>query len=762
MVKVTIDGHDVDVPRGTVLVDAAKQIGIEIPIFCYHEKMKPIAACRMCLVEVEKMRGLVPGCATYAADGMVVHTDTPAVIEQQKALLEMILINHPLDCPVCDKGGECPLQDTTFKFGPGVSRYIEPKRHFVKPLQLSDHIYLDRERCIMCYRCVRFHSDIAQDNALGVIHRGADSEIGVAPGHTLDSPFQGNIIELCPVGALTSGRYRFVARPWDIQNVPTVCPHCAVGCNTSLTIREQAIKRVLSRRNDPVDDGWLCDKGRFTYEYVNSKERLTTPLIRKSDAFVPASWSEALSLIAARLGEIKQQHGADAIGGICAPNQTNEEAYLFQKLMRTVVGTNNVDHRRPDQRDSDSILQELFGYRAAMGSIGGLEQAKTILLIGANPVAEQPVLDLRIRKAAGVGATLMLVSSARQRLRDVAKQTLTIKAGTEAALVSGVLHALIASGKVPEAVEARYPGLAAKIQQAVSASSPESAAADTGVSADAIRALAQQLVDQAPAAICYSESWADTEAGAEAVLGLAYLTILTGNVGVAGGGLNRLLLHNNSQGAIDMGLLPHVLPGHRASTAPEARDAFAAAWRAEIPAAKGLETREMLAAAAAGKLQALYVSGLDPAGAWSVEARDALAGLPFLVVQDTVMTETAKGADVVLPAASYAEQDGTYTNLERRIQRIRPAVGPKGDAMPGWQIVADLANRMGGRFFYGSPAEVMVEIAETVPMYAGVTYGRVGAGGIQWPAPDRRHPGTPFLYVAESPEPATVVAAGKE
>lgn len=761
MVKVTIDGQEADVPKGTVIVDAAKAIGIEIPIFCYHEKMKPVAACRMCLVEIDKMRGLNPACAITVAEGMVVHTDTPAVLHQQRALLEMLLINHPLDCPVCDKGGECPLQDTTFKFGPAVSRYIEPKRHFVKPLQLSDRIFLDRERCIMCYRCVRFHSDIAQDNALGVIHRGAESEIGVAPGHTLDSPFQGNITEICPVGALTNSRYRFTARPWDIQNVPTICPHCAVGCNTSLTIREGAIKRVLSRRNDPVDDGWLCDVGRYTFEYVNSPQRLTTPLIRKGDQFVAASWREALNLIAERLAAIKQEHGADAIGGLFAPKQTNEEAYLFQKFMRAVIGTNNVDYRRPEQGDSDAALQQLFGYRAAMGSISGLEQAKTIVLIGANPVLEQPVLDLRIRKAVVQGTALVTVSDGAQRLEELARYALRIKPGTEAALVNGILNAVVASGKVGPEVEQRFPGLVAQVQQWVGAATPEAVAQQTGVAAHLITSVAAQLLEGGPAAICYSEHWADSPAGAAAVLPLAYLAILSGNVGVEGAGLNRLPLHGNTQGSIDMGLLPHVLPGHRNVDDGVARQALGAAWGSDVAAAAGLSSGGMLAAAGAGTLQALYVSGQDPAN-WGPEARDALATLPFLVVQDIVLTETAKGADVVLPATSYAEQDGTFTNLERRIQRIRPSATVRGDMLPGWQIVSDLANRLGGRFFYGSAAEVMVEIAATLPIYAGVTYGRVGAKGIQWPVPDRRHAGTPFLYVQEPAAERTAAPAGKE
>ncbi|HEY8744510.1 MAG TPA: molybdopterin-dependent oxidoreductase, partial [Chloroflexota bacterium] len=443
------------------------------------------------------------------------------------------------------------------------------------------------------------------------------------------------------------------------------------------------------------------------------------------------------------------------------PTQTNEEAYLFQKFMRTVVGTNNVDYRTPAQGDSDAALQQLFGYRAAMGSISGLEQAKTILLVGANPILEQPVLDLRIRKAVVQGTTLITVNEEAQRLDEIARYALHARAGSEAALINGILNALIASGKVAPEAEQRFPGLTAQVQQWVAEATPAAVAQQTGVAAQLITAVAAQLVEGGPAAICYSESWADSPAGAAVVLPLAYLAILSGNVGKAGAGLNRLPLHGNSQGSIDMGLLPHVLPGHKNVTDGAARQALATAWGADAPTTAGRGTREMLAAAQSGALQALLVSGQDPA-LWGEEARDALAQVPFLVVQDLFLTETAKGADVVLPAASYAEQDGTFTNLERRIQRIRPAATVRGDILPGWQVISDLANRLGGRFYYGSAAEVMVEIAATVPMYAGVTYGRVGARGLQWPVPDRQHAGTPFLYVEERAAEPAAVAVGKE
>lgn len=743
MVKITIDGQEADVPRGLTVVDAAKSVGIEIPIFCYYDKMKPVAACRMCLVEIEKMRGLVPACATYVAEGMVVHTNTPAVEAQQRNLLEFLLINHPLDCPVCDKGGECPLQDTTFKFGPGVSRYIEPKRHFVKPIQLSEYIYLDRERCIMCYRCVRFHSDIAQDYALGVIHRGADSEIGVAPGHVLDSPFQGNITELCPVGALTSAYYRFTARPWDIQQVPSVCTECSIGCNISFTIREDAIKRILSRRNDPVDDGWLCDRGRYSFAPLNSGEKLSLPLMRKNGELVTVSWREALSAVAQRLGEIVKSEGGQAIGGVLAPTQPNEAAYVFQKFFRTIIGSNNVDYRQPAQGDADRVLQELFGYRAAMGSIQGLETAKTIFLIGANPLVEQPVLDLRIRKAVGNGVSLITVQHERRKLDYLATQAVRCTPEHDVAVVRALLAAALEDG-ASESGGFREHLSAARAE--VAGQTVEQLAVSAGVDAEQLRAVVRQL-KAGPAVLMYSESWADGPAGAEGVRLLSFLAVATGNVGREGAGINRLPLAANTQGVIDCGVHPALLPGHRRLDDVAARREMSTLWEADIPAHMGLSTAEMLKASADGRLRALVCGGVDPVGQWGDVARESLMDIPYLVVIDSFLTETAQGADVVLPLATYAEIDGTVTNLERRIQRLRPAISAAGEALPGWQIVCDLANRMGGRFFYGSAAEVMLEISQAVPIYAGVTYGRVGARGIQWPVADRRHPGTAYLYL---------------
>src|SRR3954451_8652794 len=317
-VSCTIDGIELTVPKNTLIIRAAEMLGIQVPRFCDHPLLEPLGACRQCIVEVEGQRKPLTACTTTVTDGMVIKTQltSPVAEKAQKGTIEFLLLNHPLDCPVCDRGGECPLQDNTFGFGNADSRYLEEKRHFEKPLALSDEVLLDRERCIMCYRCVRFPREIAGDESLGVVERGTESQIGLAPGRTFDSPFSGNTIEICPVGALTSSRYRFVARPWDIKSVATVCPHCPVGCNIRADVRNNEIKRFLSREHLGVDDGWLCDRGRFGYEFPTGPDRILTPLVRANGELRPASWTEAIDAVQAGLAAAIQQHGGASIGAL--------------------------------------------------------------------------------------------------------------------------------------------------------------------------------------------------------------------------------------------------------------------------------------------------------------------------------------------------------------------------------------------------------------------------------------------------------------
>jgi NADH-quinone oxidoreductase subunit G len=411
----TIDGREVQAPENAMLVDAAKLGDIEIPVFCYEPKLgNPVGACRMCLVEIEGIPKLQTGCSTPVKDGMVVHTQSPRVKTAQEAVVEFLLVNHPLDCPVCDKGGECPLQDITFGWGGGKSRFVEPKRHFVKPLALSEKIAIDRERCILCYRCVRFSQEISEDYQLVLLERGAHSYVSTFDGRPYEAPFSGNIVELCPVGALTSRDYRFRARPWDVEDSGTVCTLCPSQCNVKLTVRDERVMRVLARDNPEVDDGWLCDRGRFAYPKL-AEDRITEPLIRDGGELRPVSWERALEEAAGHLRRAGASTGAIAGGGT-----TNEEGLLLGRLMREVLGSPHLDSRIAGMLPLD--LHRALAEPKLQATVPDLEFAHTVLVLDCDPIADAPILDLRLRK--GVRRNGMkLVRAERSQLLDEAKRS---------------------------------------------------------------------------------------------------------------------------------------------------------------------------------------------------------------------------------------------------------------------------------------------------------------------------------------------------
>ena len=748
LVTLTIDGKTVRVPRGTLVVEAAKQVGITVPVFCYHHQMKPVGACRMCMVEIALGPPLPQtACTSPVAEGMVVKTRSPMAVSAQKATIEFLLLNHPLDCPVCDRGGECPLQDNTFGFGGAESRYLEEKRHFEKPLALSDEVLLDRELCIMCYRCVRFCREIAGDETLTVIERGTESQIGLAPGRSFDSPFSGNTIEICPVGALTSARYRFVARPWDIRSVATICPHCPVGCNVRADVRNNEIKRFLSRENGPVDDGWLCDRGRFGYGFPSRPDRLTEPLIRRNGRLAPATWSEAIEAVRVGLAG-RDPH---TVAGLAGCQLTNEDLFMFRQLIRGAIGSPHLDHTlepHPKPR---------LGVDAAMGSIGSLERSDVIVLVAADPQRTHPVLFLRLRKAAARGARFVVIGPEPLQFEELRRATQNIRAeaGQEAAVVEALMRLVPAEQdaarerrrKAAEAAADRAFADAVKrahdaaVAKAKEAGEPEPAAyasveegaarygierrplppmpaskvsgreemlaafgdrkvedvAPTiGITADRLRDAARLIGAGERVAVLFRRERAVDRAFQSAVVNLG---ILMEGFGM----IFPLVRETNQQGAIDLG----VTPGDG-----------------------GLAGREMLRP---GRLKAMLVAGRCVAS--EPDALEALRQLEFLVVQDHTLTETARLAHVVLPGQSFAEKDGTYTNLERRVQRLRAALAPRGEARPDWRIFRDLLNALGGQTFHASAEDVLKEVAATVPVYAEVTFGRVGFKGVQWSFP---------------------------
>lgn len=702
LVHLTIDDIPIAVPPGTLVWAAAKQAGIEIPIYCYHPKMPPLGACRMCFVEIEKVpKPPQTACTTPVSEGMIVHTKTDKVLKARKGTLEFLLINHPLDCPICDKGGECDLQDFTMRHGPGKTRFDLYKRHYPKPIPISDKVMLDRERCILCQRCTRFSSEISQDNGLVMISRGYKMEVGTAPDHAFDSIFSGNTVEMCPVGALTASAYRFKARPWELKRTSSVCNNCSVGCNVRIDVRVDKIMRLMSRTNDEIDDGWLCDRGRWDFEFVNSPDRLRTPLIRRNGEFQKATWDQAFYLISTRLREIIAKHGTQSVGGIGSTRTTNEEAYLFQKLLREVIGTYNVDHHHgyfPGPRDS------LTGKPWMMtNSIEDIEKASHIVLIASDPYQRQPILNLRIKKAIKEGARIYIINEGETELDRFAAQKIAIPQNGAGAAAKMLLSSIVHQ----ENMKAPNEGVRARIfkEDATIRSYEETFGLEVTTQ---LRELAHEIAEAKGAIILYDEMATLAPGCSDLAEDLQTLAAVTDNIGRLGTGVGPLFEDANSLGTRDMGLLPDSLPGYQSPKEP------------------GMPYAEMLSNP---QIKALYVMGANPAR--HVEQEKLPSTLDFLVVQDIILTETAQQADVVLPAVTFAEKDGSMTNIDHHVQAIRQALRPIPGARADWQIIMELAKHMGQNWNYDSPQDVLMEIANKNPLYAGIDWEELGQQGVR-------------------------------
>src|SRR4051812_35368915 len=531
MVTFSIDGREVTAPANTMLVDGAKYGDVEIPVFCYEPKLgAPVGACRMCLVEIEGIPKLQTACSTPVKDGMVVHTQTNRVQEAQRAVVEFLLINPPLDCPVCDKGGECPLQDISFGWGGGTSRFIEPKRHFRKPLELSPLIAIDRERCILCYRCVRFSQEIAEDYQLILQERGAHAFVATFDGTPYVAPFSGNITELCPVGALTSSTYRFRARPWDIEGSGSVCTLCPSQCNVSLTVRDDRVMRVLSRANEDVDDGWLCDKGRYAFQYVRSEERITEPLVREGARLLPASWEKALAAAASAL----QKAGPKA-AAIAGGETTNEEAFLLQRLFREGLGSPNL--AASPTGDLPAELARALAAPALQATVGDLEYAHTVLVLDSDPIDDATIWDLRIRKGVRRNKVRLAVASARPTALDPnATQIVRHSPGG----LEGLLVAL----------DAALSGDTGNLSGAATA---------VGTKAGIVSDLAALLTDTGEDVVVVTSERCLTPGAAAALLNVA---TRLGLAAAPGGGLLVAPASANGRGLREAGMHPDMGPGY--------------------------------------------------------------------------------------------------------------------------------------------------------------------------------------------------------
>lgn len=754
MVILTIDGKEISVPEGTLVIEAAKELGIEIPHVCYYKHLLPYGGCRVCLVEIERMPKLQTSCTTRVAEGMVVRTDTSAVIKARQGQIEFLLANHPLECPVCDKGGECELQDLSYYYGRGESRFQEEKRHS-EDYDFGPLVRRNMDRCVRCKRCIRFMDEVAGDHVLNFGNRGVTAVVNTFNAGRFESRFSGNTVMVCPVGALLPEPFVHKCRVWEPAHFSTICPHCSVGCNMSLAVRRNKVLRHVARENPDVNGAWLCDKGQFGFEFVNSEDRLDRPLIRKNGELVPTSWGEALGEIARRLKEIKKAHGADAIGGIGSVKCTNEDNYLFQKFIRAVIGTNNIDHRLNLKHTAESGgLGKVFDYDAGTASLKSIHNAKVILLFGTDIVEELPVGALWVREAVvNRNAHLIAVNTKNTEYDRYSRHRLNYLPGTEIPLINGIINVILSEGlEDKEYIEARTEGIGSlkkSVEDYTPAEVEKLAGIPEKVLQEAARAFARGGADEG--IILYGHDVLEHPYSDGIVRALANLAIITGNVGRSNGGVHPVISDNNSQGAIDMGLLPDMLPGHLPVSDPVNREAFSEAWKAEVSEKTGLGTSEMLSAAAGGTVRALYIMGADPIAEFpdASLAREAFETLDFLVVHDLFLTDTAELADVVLPGKSYAEKDGTFTSVERRVQRISQGIPTIGPVQAEWHAISALAGLMGGDFPYRTAAEVMEEVSRLVHMYGSMKHEWLSDGSLQWPCPTFEHPGTDVLYGEE-------------
>jgi NADH-quinone oxidoreductase subunit G len=633
-IALKIDDRDVTVPPGTLVIEAARRMGIQVPSFCYYPGLSLQAACRMCLVEVEKAPKLQTACTLVAMPGMVVRTGTEQVHEARKAMLEFLLANHPLDCPVCDKGGECELQDMVFTYGADKSRFAEEKRH--QPEQKwSEAVYYDAPRCILCFRCVRVCDEGMDVKALGVGQRGSNSVIIPNGEDHLDCEECGMCIDICPVGALTSGTYRYKTRPWEMRYVSTVCAHCSNGCKTTLSVRNNEILRANNRDLSGFNKDFLCVKGRFGFDFTKHPERLKLPLVRRDGKLVPSSWEDAVAEVSRRLAEISVASGADSIGFIGSNRTTNEENYMLGRVARGSIGTNNIDHHRT--ADYPGLIGAL-GERAAAASatMTQLAEADAVLLVGDDPTEQNPLVAWQIRSAIRHrGARLYVINSKSIKLRRKAKEFVEVPESGESTAVRW-----LAGGNV-QLDAAAFEGLSA---------------------------LKAALETENNVVIVFG-----AELTGEAIRDLV-------KFGSSLPGQTRYMAlgdYANSRGASDMGLLPHLLPGYASVSDGRTRDKLGKLWGHKLRDKPGLDARGMLEAAAKGKLRALYVVGANPVKTFAVDAKDRLGKLDLLVVQDLFLTETAKLADIVLPAAAAYEKNGTMTNTAGEVQLVRKG----GDVM---------------------------------------------------------------------------------
>ena len=726
MVHLTIDGIPVTAPKGTLVIEAARQMGVMIPHFCYHPKLKWDANCRMCLVEIEKTPKLQTSCSTPVAEGMVVRTATPVVTQAHKSVLEFILANHPLDCPVCDQGGRCDLQDFSHEYTPTTSRFIEVKRVFEKEY-FSPLIETQMNRCVQCLRCVRYCDEVMDVKALAPAGRGTMTEIKHFTNHELDCEFCGGCVQICPVGAFTSRLSMYEFRPWMLKRADTICTYCGDGCQITIQTKENDLIEVMSAHGAGRNNGDLCARGFFGYHVSTHPDRLQHPLIRRDGKLVQATWEEALELIAETCIRLKLTHGAEAFAGLIASRCTNEDLYVFQKFMRLVIGSNKIDSSaRYGHINGVRALRRVQGTHRWTVTFEDIVAADALLLVGTNITETNPITGLKVKEAVKKrGARLLTIEAlvpavgTISNIANLSAHHFCVHPERFGTVVLGLIKAVVEEGLIDPALSQRAPAYVQALRQAVQALSWPGVEAAAMTTSKALVEAASLFARAPRAVILVGQGVLRTPGSTGILTNLLDLLLLTGQHGRPGCGLGPLAEENNDQGAVEMGAAAEYLPGPFDQNDQTARARLAGFWKEELPKGPGKTLMEILEEGRAGTVKAMFIVGENPVGSLPQGAgvKEALERLELLVCQELFLTETAALAHVVLPACSYAEKDGTFTNTEGHVQAVRRTIEPIGESRPDWEVLSALSVLMAYPIEYGEAREILKEIRNLIPGY---------------------------------------------
>lgn len=740
LVTIKIDGKEVKAEEGANLLQAARDAGFDIPGLCYYDKVSPSGACRLCVVKIEGMRGLTASCTVKVSEGLKVTAFDKELEDHRKSLTELLISEHKFGCMTCEVDAACGLEDLAYRYDVTIDNLPYPARKDLLPVEATSPVILyDPNKCILCERCVKACYEIQGKGILSFAERGIDTYVATDLGGLwVDSDCDGcgECIQACPVGALVPKPSIGKARRWEVTKEETICPYCGVGCRIEVEKKGNEIVKI-NGTDGPANDGRLCVKGRFGYEYQMNDDRLTTPLIKENGQFREASWDEALDLVASRFTEIKNNHGNDAVAGLASARCTNEDNYVFQKFMRAVIGTNNVDHcARLCHASTVAGLARAFGSGAMTNSIKEFEFADCILVTGSNTTETHPVISTYIKNAViNHGAKLIVVDPRRIDLVKYATLWLRQKNGTDVAWLNGMMNVIVNEGLADKAfIESRTEGYK-DFEKVVKEYTPEKASEISGIPEEQIIEAARVYAGAENASIVFSMGITQHVTGTDNVLSVANLAMLTGNVGKLYSGVNPLRGQNNVQGACDLGGLPNVYPGYQKVNDPEVKAKFEAKWGAKLDNKVGLSVTEIMDGAGNGTVKALYIMGENPmvSDPNLNHVEESMEKLDFLVVQDIFDTETAKFADVILPSFSSYEKWGTFTNTERRIQMINPVLDPPEGTKDDWDIIQSISKRMGYEMNYANADEIMEEISDVSPIYGGVHFRKLGNDGVQWP-----------------------------